>query len=182
MLRVDLTIYDIVRIVSLENKQVEEFIDTTLARDDDPNAFRVLGKKAKFSLKQHSDASCIFLTRKKSLKCLVEDAKPAICLQYPFNLHNGQIFIRNDALCPPQNQVAVDLKKMSKKTLEDCYWEWNKHREFVADWNAITSGNESPNDFLYFSLRQLNLESYPLGSAYRKIRGLFLTHKLFSTI
>jgi Fe-S-cluster containining protein len=172
---VNLTTYDIARIALLEKMDLTEFLLVLGAKEDDSYAFKTSGSMAKFVLKMRKDWSCIFLDEGKTLKCKVEYSKPSICLAYPFALENGVPEIRSDARCPATNKKMADREKMSSKTLEDHVWEKERYKEMVKDWNVFARGDEPPEEFLEFALRETQRETTPLGSLYRKARRPFLS-------
>jgi len=166
---VDLTIYDIARIVLIEERPWEEFLLVKEAGDDDLLAFRAQDMKAKAVLRMKG-GRCVFLDTDRDLKCVVEGSKPAICIAYPFVLHEGRPVLRADAKCPIQKKRSADHSKMSKELLEECDWERDRYREMVEDWNVIARGDEPPADFFDFAFRETGHAATPLGSLYRRLR------------
>jgi len=161
-LRVDLTIFDIVRIAVLAKRPADDFVQLVEAKPDDALAVRCLGRSAKAVLRHKDDGTCVFLNGNDVKGCDIEDAKPAICLAYPFALEKGRPHIRRDALCPPGNLRFADLAKMSATALDDCDWETAFYRETVEDWNMMAKGNEPFGQFFAFSGNEIELNRWPL--------------------
>jgi Fe-S-cluster containining protein len=166
---IDLTIYDIIRIAVIRRLPPEGFVTIVRAEDDDAFAFRALGTKVKAVLKQ-GRGTCMFMDSSASLKCTNEEAKPAVCLAYPFALFNGKPVLRTDVVCPAENLLRADTGKMSANTLMDYLWERNHHVGFVNDWNAAARGDETADEFFKFADKEMELEKTPWGSFYRKLR------------
>lgn len=176
---IPLTSYDIARIMQQEGKRPEDFMvaleDTEHEWED---SFRVLGRRYRFVMKARGTGHCVFHDREGRLKCKIEDSKPAICLAYPMELANGKPSLRLDAVCPAENRkIAARAGKMTKKVLEDGKWEIERYREMVTDWNAHAIGNETPDQFFNFALREMSHERTFAGSMRRKIRRM-LAHWL----
>jgi len=168
-LTVDLTTYDIARIAIIEKKPPVHFVTYCKAAEDDRCAFRALGTWIKLEMRQ-SRGRCVFYDPKKQLGCFIENSKPALCLIYPFHLGSDGPVLRKNPLCPPERLMLVDKKKMSAEVLKDANWEHERYFEFVDDWNSSAMGNETPDDFVSFAVREMILEKMPLGSVFRKIR------------
>ncbi len=171
---VDLTPYDIFRLVHFEGLKIADFTELMRAAEDDAFAFRSMGGLIKFVLKHKENGYCSLLDEGKGLKCTVEGSKPGICLSYPFSLKEGKPYVRDDALCPPMNRKMADFAKMSVPVLEDGRWEWARYQEMVDDWNLTAKGDEPPEEMLKFAAREMDLETYPLGRMYRKIKRSLL--------
>jgi Fe-S-cluster containining protein len=169
-LLVDLTGYDIFRLVILEKKDQADFLDVVYAKPDDAYGFRALGALVKLVLKHKDDGYCVFFDEKENLGCTVENSKPAICLTYPFVLNNGRREFQTAALCPPKNRLKADYVKMSPQVFEDAFWEFDRYQEIINDWNAAADGSETPNDFLNFAASEMDLEQSAWGRSIRKIK------------
>ncbi len=161
-LRVDLTAFDIIRIAVIAGKDAADFVQLVEAKEDDAFAVRCLGTAAKAVLKHRPDGSCTFLNGSDVRGCDIEDAKPAICLAYPFALRDGTAYIRHDVLCPMQNRRHADLKKMSRQSLEDCEWEAQFYKEIVEDWNMMARGDEPFDRFFIFAGDEISINRWPL--------------------
>jgi Fe-S-cluster containining protein len=170
---VDLTTYDMFRIVLAENKPPDEFMTLIFAAPNDAFAFRCNQGMVKMVVRQNTGI-CVFLRPQETLKCAIEGSKPSICLSYPFWFRDGRPFLRTDVLCPPANRKMVDYKKMSAKTLEDCDWEARRYREIADDWNLMAKGDEPPDRFLMFAAKEMELELSPWGSACRAMKRRLL--------
>ncbi len=165
---VDLTSYDMFRLSILQGLPLTEFTDLRRAQDDDSFAFRTNLGMVKFVLKRKPSGFCHFVDEGADLKCTAEDAKPSICLAYPFSLRDGKAVMREDAMCPPANKLLADHVKMSVPVMEDAVWEWDRYQEFINDWNLGADGKKGPEDFLKFAASQIELEKTSWGRAYRK--------------
>ncbi len=168
-LTVELTSYDIARIVVEKGRDPKNFVKYTDA-DENDYSFKALGKRVKLILGHKKDGYCTFFDSKKTLKCSIDDSKPGICLAYPMDLHNGKSMLRTNVVCPLENLKKADFVKMSTAALEDCRWEWERHKEMLEDWNSFARGHENPEEFLRFAFREMQLETSPWGAIYRKIR------------
>ncbi len=167
---VDLTTYDMFRIVLSEGKVPDDFVTMVFAKPDDAFAFRTDQGMVKMIVRQKPGGHCVFLNPEAALKCTVERVKPAVCLSYPFWYQEGEPYLRNDVLCPPRNKGMADRGKMSKKALSDCHWESSRYMEIVTDWNMLAKENEPVEKFLKFAAKEMELESTPWGSALRSIK------------
>lgn len=147
-LRVDLTPFDIMRIVHLAGTPIGEFTELAIAEENDSYAIRINGGLYKLVLK-HAGGLCCF-QRANSLMCAIEDAKPAICLSYPFSLLEGVPYLRNDILCPYENLMRADRKKMSAEALKAMFYESDRYEESIRAWNSATNGKEDLGRFLKF--------------------------------
>ncbi len=164
----DLTTYDIVRIAVQESLRPQDFVEFVRAKDNDAFAFRSRGELAKFVLK-HKGGGCTFLKGGLRMNCSIESSKPAVCLAYPFGLAGGKPVLLRKALCPQKNLAMADHAKMSEAVLADCDWELHTYAEIVADWNRASGGNGTPEQFLAFAAREMELEKTAPGSFYRKL-------------
>lgn len=172
-LRVDLTSYDVFRLVLLENKPASDFAQAIFAEHDDALAFKAEGRMVKLILKHKQNGWCHFFREHKELGCSVEGSKPAICLSYPFSLVDGNSVMRGNALCPPMNRLKADRVKMSPHVLEDGLWEFSRYQEMVDDWNGFANGSETPADFLKFAASEMDLERTAVGRFVRKVKRKF---------
>ncbi len=167
-LLVDLTSYDMFRLAILKERPIQEFTQLIRAATDDSYAFRSDQGMVKFVLKKRESGFCTFVDEGADLKCTAEDAKPAICLAYPFSLRDGKAVMRDDVLCPPANKLLAHSGKMSVPVLEDAVWEWERYQEFIDDWNLGADGKKSAEEFLRFAANETELEKKPWGRMYRK--------------
>jgi Fe-S-cluster containining protein len=165
-LLVELTSYDIFRIAIEQVKDPDDFVDVLFAEPGDLNVFRANGIMVKLALK-HKGKYCVFFDREAKLKCTIDKSKPSLCLAYPFS-SGGSIL--SDALCPKENLKKAHSAKMSPEALADCKWELDRYIEIVQDWNMLSDGSQSVNDFLRFAAAEMTRESSPAGSIYRKAR------------
>lgn len=169
-LRVDLTLFDIARIFHMAGKPVEEFTQLAPAEANDCLAIRLNGGLFKLVLR-HENGICYF-KKDGSLKCEVEDAKPAICLSYPFSLDRGVPYLRNDIVCPFGNLMQADRSKMSKDALKAMFYESYRYEEALRIWNSATNGKEDIARFLKFVSSDLETDRMPFGSVRRSIGRL----------
>ncbi len=164
------TTYDILRVVEATGKPVNEFVQYCPV-EKNALGFKALNDRMEFYLKREHD-SCVFLRGRPQAICTIEDYKPGVCLTYPFSLRNGKVSIREDALCPPLNKRKTDYEKMSPEALGDCQYELDVYAEIIEDWNALAKGDEKPEEFLDFSVKELDLVQKPiLGLHLRRIRA-----------
>ena len=163
---VELTSYDIFRIVMEQGRDSDDFVDVLFAEPEDAIGFRAGGMIVKLALK-HKGRYCVFFERDAKLKCTIDKSKPALCLAYPFDSEGR---IRKEALCPAENLKRVHSAKMSPEALADCKWELERYIEIVNDWNRVSDGSQGVNDFLRFAAREMAAERSPAGSFYRKAR------------
>lgn len=171
-LRVDLTSYDILRIALFAGKDVSKFVLSLEAKPEDDLAFRCNGKLAKLILAP-GDGPCVFLRKSGALRCEVQDAKPAICITYPYEVRGGSICFRNDAACPKTKRILTTPAGISPNELEDACWEFDRYCEFVADWNVLAKGGERAEDFLNFAFREMHMEQSFPGSLLRMAKRAF---------
>ncbi len=165
-----ITTYDILRIAEATGKPVSEFVQYCPVGKDSLG-FKALNDRMEFYLKRERD-SCVFLRGRPQAICTIEDFKPGVCLTYPFSYRQGQISIREDALCPPANKRKADYGKMSSKALGDCQYELDIYCEIIEAWNENAKGDEKPEEFLDFSVRELDLHQKPiLGPHMRRARA-----------
>jgi uncharacterized protein len=165
-----ITTYDILRVVEATGKPVNEFVQYCPV-EKDALGFKALNGRMEFYLKREQD-SCVFLKGRPQAVCTIEDFKPGVCLTYPFSLRNGEVSIRKEALCPPGNMKRADYEKMSLEALDDCQYELDIYVEIIEDWNALAKGDERPEEFLDFSVKELDLVQKPLlGPHMRRLRG-----------
>lgn len=176
-LHVDVTIYDILRITELENKEMDSFVELYEATDEDAFGFKAMEKIVKLSLRKKENGYCTLFDFEKGLHCKIEKSKPGICLLYPMAMENGKIIVREDAICPVENKKRADFSKMNKQVIEDYDWEWRKYYEFVNEWNSSAIGNESPNEFIKYAIDQVKYEMSPLGRFYRKVKKKIFPNK-----
>jgi Fe-S-cluster containining protein len=167
-LLVDLTSYDIFRIVILEKKDQRDFIEAVYAESDDAYAFRAEGAMVKLVLKHKESGYCVLFNENDKLGCSIEGSKPAICLMYPF-CGDGHTF-QSKALCPPENRLKADYAKMSTDVYKDAIWEFQRYQEIIDDWNAKSDGSETPADFLKFAASEMDLEQTAWGRPIRKLK------------
>lgn len=170
-LLVDLTAYDITRLVVLAKKDSLDFVDLVFAKPDDAYAFRAQGAMVKLILKHKPDGYCIFYDEEGKLGCSVEEAKPAICLTYPFT--EGLTRFQENALCPPRNRLRADFVKMNRQVYDDARWEFDRFMEIVDDWNLVSDGSESGTDFLRFASSEISLEMSFWGRPVRRVLRAF---------
>ncbi len=170
-LRVDLTLFDIVRILHMEGRQAEEFIELAPASKEDCFAIRLEGGMFKLVL-QHENGMCTFF-RNGELRCTIENAKPGICLGYPFSIRDGIPYIRKEVVCPFNNLMRADRAKMSAKTLEAMVWEARRYEDAVSAWNGSAKDNESLGAFLRFASNDLDADRSSLGGL-KKGLGRFM--------
>ena len=165
-----ITTYDILRIVGATGEPVNSFVQYCPV-DKDALGFKALNTKMEFYLKRINN-SCIFLMGRPQAVCTIEDYKPGVCLTYPFSYRRGEVSVRDDALCPPANKRKADYGKMSPKALGDCQYELDVYCEIIEAWNEIAQGDERPEEFLDFSIRELDLHQKPiLGPHLRRARA-----------
>ncbi|MFH0884970.1 MAG: hypothetical protein V1861_04630 [Candidatus Micrarchaeota archaeon] len=150
---------------------MQDFIALVDASKDDSFAIRLDGKLIKLVLR-NENGMCFF-SKDGELKCAIEDAKPAICLSYPYSLRDGVPYIRDNVACPRENLTRADRTKMSVKTLEAMFWEAKRYGDSVRVWNRFANGNESLGDFLRFASNDLEADRFPLPSLKRGI-GQFM--------
>ncbi|HSB46838.1 MAG TPA: YkgJ family cysteine cluster protein [Candidatus Bilamarchaeum sp.] len=167
-LLVDLTSYDLFRLVILEKKDALEFVEAVYAARDDAYAFRAEGSMVKLVLRHKENGYCVFFNEKEKLGCSVEEGKPAICLMYPF-CGDGRSF-QSNALCPSENRRRADYAKMSKEVYMDAIWEFQRYQEIIDDWNTKSDGSENTADFLNFAAAEMELEKSPLGRQVRRLK------------
>jgi Fe-S-cluster containining protein len=170
-LTVELTIYDIIRIAVLENKQIDDFVSALYAAPDDLYSFRAEGKFLQLVLR-HNNGACVFFKREEKLKCSIDSSKPAHCLAYPFSFRTGKL--RTDVLCPKENYAMADSAKMSPDVLADCRWEEARYLEMVDDWNLLSDGSENIERFLRFAVSEMELEKTLWGRSLRKVKRSLL--------
>ncbi|MFH1261409.1 MAG: YkgJ family cysteine cluster protein [Candidatus Micrarchaeota archaeon] len=170
---VELSSYDIMRIMLRENKSTDDFLLVVDAADDDAYKFQVLGKYAKFVMQMRENNSCIFLDETARLKCVIEKSKPAICIAYPYSFRDGHLVMRDDKRCPTENLRRARYAQHMHSIMESNMWEWDRYAEIVEDWNASAKGSETPGEFMNFATKEMELETSPLGSVYRKFLRLF---------
>lgn len=164
------TTYDILRIVEATGKPISEFIQYCPV-DKKALGFKALNDRMEFYLKRANN-SCVFLMGSPQSTCAIENFKPGVCLTYPFSYRGGEVAIRGDALCPPANKRKADYEKMSPKALGDCQYELDVYCEIIDAWNEIAKGDERPEDFLNFSIQELDLHQKPiLGPHLRRARA-----------
>jgi Fe-S-cluster containining protein len=165
-----LTSYDILRIARATGMEVNDFV-VYYHVDKDEFGFKSLDQKMEFYLKRPKER-CVFLKEDPHFHCAIEQYKPAVCLSYPFSIRGKETHLRRDALCLPKNLKKADFQKMSAHVLDECQWELAQYSEVVDDWNATASGGETPEQFLRFSLHELDLAQKPLiGSHLRRLRS-----------
>jgi Fe-S-cluster containining protein len=172
-LTVDLTSYDIARIMALEKRVPDDFAMVVDASPDDYYGIKVEGGTRKIVL-QHKGEYCVFFDRTARRGCTIEDSKPSICIYYPFHIRRGHPVIQEKALCPPANRARIDHAKMSQKALDDCYWEMERYAEIVSDWNALTDGKRTMDEFMEFASSEMKLEMNPFTSIYRKLKRMLI--------
>ena len=164
-----ITTYDILRIIEATGKPISEFVQYCPV-EKNALGFNALNDRMEFYLKRERD-SCVFLRGRPQAVCTIEDIKPGVCLTYPFSYRNGKISMRDDALCPGPNKQKADYGKMSANALEDCQYELDVYCEIIEHWNEIAKGDERPEEFLEFSVRELDLHQKPiLGPHLRRAR------------
>jgi Fe-S-cluster containining protein len=163
-LTVELTIYDIIRIYVLENREIDDFVSAIFAAPDDLYSFRTEGAFVQLVLK-HENGACVFFKRHEKLKCSIDQSKPAHCLAYPFSFRTGKL--RTDVLCPKENYAKADRVKMSAGILADCRWEEERYLEMVHDWNLLSDGSGSIQDFIRFAVSEMEKEKTPSGRLLR---------------
>lgn len=166
-LNVELTIYDITRIMVQEGREIDSFVTAQYAGPDDLYAFRADGVMNQLALR-HEKGACVFFRREEKLKCSIEKSKPSICLAYPFSFRTGKL--RNDVLCPKENLAKADRVKMDAGTLEACRWEEERYLEMISDWNLVSDGSENIERFLRFAMSEMELESTFLGRQLRRMK------------
>lgn len=168
------TSYDITRILIVGEKKFDSFIGYVEAAEDDPLAFKAWDKMIKFKIDKKQDGLCIFFDSSKKLYCTIEEYKPGVCLAYPMELRDGEVALRDEAICPKENLKRADFNKMSKQVLEDALWEWDRYAEFVHDWNGFAKGNEKPEEFLKFAASEMEAEMNPIRVHLRHVRRSIL--------
>lgn len=166
-LLVELTTYDILRIMIHEGIDSTEFAEAIIADVQDTYAFKAGGGLMKLVLKWEG-RGCIFLDESRDLMCKVDNSKPSICLSYPFKLEAGRVSASQTALCPRKSILLQRYGQGYADVLKDYEYEWELYGEFVDDWNLNAKGNESIQEFLEFARRQTDLESSYLGAIYRR--------------
>ncbi len=171
-LRVDLTLFDIVRIFHLEGRPMEEFIALVPAAENDCFAIRLNGGLFKLALR-HENGRCCF-TGAGALKCAIEKAKPAICLGYPFSLRDGIPYLREDAICPFNNILKADRAKMSAEALEAMFYESRRYQKAVSMWNSSTKGDEALGYFLKFASNDIEADSSRVGVLKKSLGRIML--------
>jgi Fe-S-cluster containining protein len=165
-----ITTYDILRIAGATGKPVNEFVQYCPV-DKKALGFKALNSQMEFYLKRERD-SCVFLRGRPQAVCTIEDFKPGVCLTYPFSFRDGEVSLRTDALCPPHNKRKADFDKMSSKALDDCQYELDIYVEIIDDWNEMAKGDEKPEEFLDFSIKELDLNQKPIfGPHLRRARS-----------
>ncbi len=170
-LRVDLTSYDLYRIIMLEGREVSEFVELVIASPGDHFGFLCNKGLVKMALRRagtREGGFCVFHRSAGPLRCSIEYSKPSVCLSYPFDIERGVPYLRTDIKCPEANVLLADKSKMSKEMLEDYDWEYERYGEMVSDWNRSATGAETAAQFIGFVTREMQMESTPLGSLWRK--------------
>ncbi len=175
-LRIDLTTYDMYRINGKTGKSFDEFTVLIQAFPEDAYAIKTKEGLVKFILDRKEDGLCVFFDHGNDLHCSIEEDKPSICLEYPFNLEDGVPRLRNDIVCPKANLERADRTKMSKKNMADCKWEMERYLEFVGDWNERAKGEEDPQEFIMFAMREMERESRFISSIIRHIKRRVRKH------
>jgi Fe-S-cluster containining protein len=169
-LLVDLTSYDIFRLIVLSEKNFGDFAEVAYAKPDDAYGFRALGVIVKLVLRHKDNGYCVLFNEKNGLGCTVEESKPAICLTYPFVINGGRREFQARALCPPKNRLKADYAKMSPQVFDDAFWEFDRYQEIINDWNLAADGSELPGDFLAFAASEMELEKTRLGRIIRTLK------------
>lgn len=171
-LTVELTTFDIGRISSKLEKEGKPAgfvaLDDAL---DDAFGFVAGGRRTRFVMRRKPDGSCIFLDPDGTLHCTINDAKPAICLTYPFERKDGSIGVRASKECPPENasRIRPDDGGLAKM-LEDNRSEWDRYMEIIEDWNRRTDGSAGHEQFALFAMREMEIMSSPFGRLARGAR------------
>jgi Fe-S-cluster containining protein len=168
---VELTVYDILRIMILENKKIDDFVSAHYADPDALYSFRADGIFNQLTLR-HINGACVFFKKEENLKCSIDKSKPAHCLAYPFSFRTGKL--RNDVLCPKENLAKTSRVKMSPEVLAYCRWEEERYLEMVDDWNLLSDGSESIEQFLRFAVSEMELEKTFVGRHLRKVKRSLL--------
>lgn len=167
-LQVGLTGYDIVRIAAA-GTGTWRFTAMCEAVGDATFSFRCRGRKMKFVLAQKR-GRCVFFNRKSRLGCSIQQAKPWVCLLYPFSRDGRLLF---DVRCPVRSLRAAEKQGLPNGFLEAYLWEAAAYGEIVGDWNASARGTEPHEDFFKFAVSEMQLESTPWGSAWRRLLRVF---------
>jgi Fe-S-cluster containining protein len=170
-LRVDLTPFDIARIVHQENRNPNEFVELFQAQNNDSFGFRTKFGLVKMILRRDA-GTCVFKSS-GDLKCVIEKSKPAVCLVYPFSVNYGIPYIRRDVICPKENRDRADRSKMSLQTINDSGWEARRYEETIFLWNKHAKGTEDLSRFLAFAATELDADRSPI-SGLKKNLGRFM--------
>ncbi|MBU0527552.1 YkgJ family cysteine cluster protein [Candidatus Micrarchaeota archaeon] len=166
----EVTAFDIARIAILEKMEIIDFVHASESSDE--YGFKALGSKYSFIL-MHKNNACIFYNKKNGIGCSIEDSKPSVCLAYPFSITQGIPVLRDDVLCPPMNFKLADWEKMSKKIIEDYFWEWEQYLLIMDNWNSFSKGTEKPHEFLEHALWSIERRKSPFGQLHYHAHILF---------
>ena len=168
----ELTVYDVFRLALSQKGPLSDYIIMHYTREDDAVPISISGEDIKMTL-IHSGGSCVFFEDSAELKCSVQDAKPGICLAYPYvYLENGSL--KPDQIrCPKTNLARLIWTEEQKRMVADTMWELDRHIEIVADWNAMAGRKKDLEEFLKFAAREIEYEKTPWGSLVRKVKRAF---------
>lgn len=171
-LRVDLTPFDIARIVHSEGKEAKDFAVFVPAKPNDAFGFRLKGGYFKFVLLR-KDGICCF-SGDGALKCTIEKSKPAVCIVYPFSISYGITYLRRETVCPAENLQRADYSKMSAAVLRDYLWESARYEETLRLWNRHARGDEELAQFYSFVAHDIDADKSRLGGLKRSLGRMML--------
>jgi Fe-S-cluster containining protein len=167
----ELTVYDVFRLALSQGKPLPDYLILHYTREDDAIPVSISGKNVKMTL-IHDGDKCIFFDEDSRLKCSVQDAKPGICLAYPFGYLPGGVIKSDQIPCPDANTARLKWTEEQNGIAADAKWELDRHMEIVADWNGMAGGKDL-GEFLRFAAKEIEYEKTPWGSLVRKIRRVF---------
>jgi hypothetical protein len=168
----ELTVYDVFRLALSQKRELPEFLLLHYAQDDDAYPISISGKMVKMTLERGGN-KCIFFDKGAPLKCSVQDAKPGICLAFPYMYLDGSALDTDKVPCPAPNAARFRWTEAQKAILADAKWELDRHSEIISDWNSSARERKDLAEFLRFAAREIEYEKTPLGSLTRKIRRAF---------
>ena len=170
---VDLTIFDIIRLLNATEGDIEKFLYIQ-ETNENYRSFRVNGKFWQFRLKRIKngvDNICVFLSKDGDYRCTVQDFKPGICFAYPFSIVSdkaGKHMLREDRVCPIKRLPTQTDVRNAKQDLKDELWEWQVYERMVAKWNN-TGDSKKIEDFFVYATKEAEFETKKTVQTYRAI-------------
>jgi Fe-S-cluster containining protein len=167
--------YDVWLISTRLRLSPESFLSMVPQRQPNAEGFRLEDRGPTFELaldkrgRLHPKQPCVFLVRLAGGhdRCGIYAHRPLVCQSYPMSLWRGALYLRQEALCPPNSWPPDAVKPQPwRAALQRQHMHFDIYREVVARWNARVE--RSPGQ--RFALREYL--SYLLN-AYDRLVALF---------